>query len=88
MKYGGERRNAYHDGYVAQLHMEKEYAPRRWRKGVVVNIFKNGDKADPARYRGIMLLSTVGKTILLNFERYNGNNDGKGRQKKRRASKV
>ena len=38
-----------------------EYAPKRWREGVVVNLFKKGDKADPGNYRGITLLSTVGK---------------------------
>ena len=34
-----------------------EYAPKRWREGVVVNLFKKGDKTDPGNYRGITLLS-------------------------------
>ena len=42
---------------------KNEYAPRRWREGVVVNLFKNGDKVDPGKYKGIALLSTVGKTF-------------------------
>ena len=42
---------------------KNEYAPKRWREGVVVNLFKKGDKADPGNYRGITLLSTVGKTF-------------------------
>ena len=32
-------------------------------KGVVVNLFKKGDKTVPGNYRGITLLSTVGKTF-------------------------
>lgn len=43
---------------------ENEYAPSRWRKGVVVNLFKKGDKTDPGNYRGITLLSTVGKVFF------------------------
>ena len=26
---------------------KSEYAPKRWREGVLVNLFKKGDKADP-----------------------------------------
>ncbi|CAB1110533.1 unnamed protein product [Ectocarpus sp. CCAP 1310/34] len=45
-----------------------EYTPTRWREGVVVNLFKKGDKTDPGNYRGITLLNTVGKVFckLLN----------------------
>ena len=39
------------------------YAPRRWR-GVVGNLLKKEDKADPGNYRGLTLLSTGGKTFL------------------------
>ena len=47
---------------------KNEYAPSRWREGVVVNLFKKGDKTDPGNYRGITLLNTVGKVFckLLN----------------------
>ena len=41
---------------------KNEYAPKRWREGEVVNLFKKGDKADPGNHRGITPLSTVGKT--------------------------
>ena len=42
---------------------KNEYTPKRCREGVVVaNLFKKGDKADPGGYRGVTLLSTVGKT--------------------------
>ena len=40
---------------------ENEYAPSRWREGVVVNILKKGDKAKPGIYRGNTLLNTIGK---------------------------
>ena len=57
MKYGGE-------GMLSMLVIlynwiwKNEYAPRRWREGVVVNLFSKGDKADPGNHRGKMLLST------------------------------
>ena len=40
---------------------QNEYAPRRWREGVVVNVFKEM-KSDPGNYRGITPSSTLGKT--------------------------
>ena len=46
MRYGGE-------GMLTVMVMlynwiwKNEYAPKRWRKGVVVNLFKKGDKAEP-----------------------------------------
>ncbi|CAB1096931.1 unnamed protein product [Ectocarpus sp. CCAP 1310/34] len=47
---------------------KNEYTPSRWREGVVVNLFKKGDKTVPGNYRGITLLNTVGKVFckLLN----------------------
>ncbi|CAN0253682.1 unnamed protein product [Ectocarpus fasciculatus] len=44
---------------------KNEYAARRWREGVVVNLFKKGDNTDPGNYRriGITLLNTVGKVF-------------------------
>ena len=38
-------------------------APKRWREGVVVNLLKKRDKADPQNYREITLSSTSGKTF-------------------------
>ena len=42
-----------------------EHAPKRWREGVAVNLFKKGDKADPGNYRGITLLSTIDRQNIL-----------------------
>ena len=43
---------------------KKEYAPTRWG-GVVGNLFKKGDQADPGNYREITLFSSVGKTFCM-----------------------
>ena len=45
--------------------LKNEYASRRWREGVIVNLFQKGDKADPGNCRGTTLLSTVGQTFIL-----------------------
>src|SRR3954452_11569279 len=38
-----------------------ERVPRDWRQGVIVPLYKDGDNRDPLNYRGITLLSIVGK---------------------------
>ena len=35
-----------------------------WRKATVVNLFKDGDPLDPSNYRGISLISCLGKLFL------------------------
>ena len=35
----------------------------KWREGLIVNLFKKGDKEDPSNYTGITLLSVVGKVF-------------------------
>ncbi|CAB1111147.1 unnamed protein product [Ectocarpus sp. CCAP 1310/34] len=39
---------------------ENEYAPSRWRQGVVVDLFEKEDKTEQGNYKGITLLNTVG----------------------------
>ena len=38
--------------------------PPKWREGLIVNLFKKGDREDPGNYRGITLLSVVGKVFV------------------------
>ena len=42
----------------------EETVPKQWRKGLLVYLFKKGDKEDPGNYRGITLLSVVGKVFV------------------------
>ena len=42
---------------------QEEIIPRQWRDGLIVNIVKKGDREDPGNYRGITLLSVVGKVF-------------------------
>ena len=41
----------------------EETVPKQWRKGLIVNLFKKGDREDPGNYRGITLLSVVGEVF-------------------------
>ena len=62
LKYGGS-------GMVSLLEQlfsvvwHEEAVPRQWREGLIVNLFKKGDREDPGNYRGITLLSVVGKVF-------------------------
>ena len=41
--------------------LARGYFPDSWSEGHIVPIFKSGDTSDPSNYRGITLLSTLGK---------------------------
>ena len=62
LKYGGS-------GMIDLLQLlfavvwREEHVPPQWREGLIVNLFKKGDKEDPGNYRGITLLSVVGKVF-------------------------
>ena len=66
LKYGGS-------GMVDLLQQlfsviwREEIVPPQWREGLIVNLFKKGDKEDPGNYRGITLLSVVGKVFCKIF---------------------
>ena len=47
---------------LPKLVWNEETVPKQWRKRLIVNLFKNGDKEDPGTYRGITL-SVVGKVF-------------------------
>ena len=42
---------------------KEECVPTKWR-GLIVRLFKKGDKEDPGNYRGITLLSVVEKYFV------------------------
>ena len=62
LKYGGS-------GMVCLLERllrvvwHEETVPRQWREGLIVNLFKKVAREDPGNYRGITLLSGVGKVF-------------------------
>ena len=51
----------------------EETVPKQWREGLIVILFKKGDREDPGNYRGITLLSVVGKLFCkyLTIDWYN-----------------
>ena len=40
-----------------------EYDPTFWREGLMVSLFKKGDREESGNYRRITLLSVIGKYI-------------------------
>ena len=62
LKYGGSGMVCLLDQLFSVIWQE-EAVPRQWREGLIVNLFKKGDKEDPGNYRGITLLSVVGKVF-------------------------
>ena len=50
-------------GKLYALIWKEECVPMKWREGLIVSLFKKGDKEDPGNYRGITLLSVVGKVF-------------------------
>ena len=54
LKYGGVgMMNLLHQLFKVVWY--KETIPKQWREGLIVNLFKKGDKADPGNYRSITL---------------------------------
>ena len=62
LKYGGSGMIDLLQQLLAVVWRE-EFVPLQWREGLIVNLFKKGDKEDPGNYRGITLLSVVGKVF-------------------------
>ena len=62
LKYGGEGMVLLLEKFFSVIWRE-EVVPRQWREGFIVNLFKKGDREQPGNYRGITLLSAVGKVF-------------------------
>ena len=60
LKYGGVGMVKMLGKLYAHIWKE-ECVPMKWREGLIVSLFKKGNKEDPGNYRGITLLSVVGK---------------------------
>jgi hypothetical protein len=63
LKFGGE---AMADTLLALFNWLRvtESFPRDWGKAVLVQLYKDGDMSDPGNYRGISLISCLGKLYL------------------------
>ena len=67
LKYGGEK--IIDLLHVVILDVWETEAPQDWRDAVLVSLYKKGSKSDCGNFRGISLLSIVGKVfsrIILN----------------------
>ena len=62
LKYGGSGMVCLLEQLFSVVWLE-ENVPRQWREGLIVNLFKKGDREDLGNYRGITLLSVVGKVF-------------------------
>ena len=60
LKYGGSGMVDLLEQLFSGIWRE-EIVRWQWREGLIINIFKKGDREDPAKYRGITLLRVVGK---------------------------
>ena len=62
LKYGGDQMT-YALWMLCNLVWVSEKCPQEWSKGVITLLYKDGDKRHPLNYRGITLLSVVGKVF-------------------------
>ena len=60
IKHGGEQVHVAM-WQLIDICFEEESTPEDWKKGMIFPIHKEGDKSIPGNYRGISLLSIVGK---------------------------
>ena len=63
LKYG-KKQMTYALWLLCNLVLASEMPPKEWSKGVISLLYKDGDKRDPLNYRGITLLSVVGKVFM------------------------
>ena len=62
LKYGGSGMVYLLEQLFSVIWCE-ETVPKQWREGLIVNLFKRGDREDPGNYRGITLLNVGGKVF-------------------------
>jgi hypothetical protein len=62
LKYGGDKLMLCL-WIVIKTVWREESIPKDWTRGLIIPIFKKGDKRNPLNYRGITLLSVVGKVF-------------------------
>ena len=62
LKYGGSGMVYLLEQLFSVIWCE-ETVRKQWIEGLIVNLFKKGDREDPGNYRGITLLSVVGKVF-------------------------
>ena len=62
LKYGGSGMVSMLEQLFSVVWCE-EVVPIQWREGLIVNLFKKGDREDSGNYRGITLLSVVWKVF-------------------------
>ena len=62
LKYGGSGMVILLEQLFSVIWCE-EAVSRQWREGLIVNLFKKGNREDPGNYRGITLLSVARKVF-------------------------
>jgi len=55
--------------YLFNAALQQKSVPSDWRRGLIVPLFKEGDKELASNYRGITLLSIVGKLFATIIEK-------------------
>ena len=65
LKYGGSGMVCLLEHLFSVFFWHEELVPRQWREGLIVNLFKKGDKEDPGNYRGITLVERLDRGGIL-----------------------
>ena len=64
LKYGGSGM-VYLLEHLFRVVWHEEVVPKEWREGLIVNLFKKGDKEEPGNYRGITLITECCRESVL-----------------------
>ena len=66
LKYGGSGMVCLLEQLFSVVRHEKTH-PRQWKEGLIVSLFKKSDGENPGNYKGITLLSAVGKVFWVKY---------------------